>query len=204
MCPNGNIHSGKHTNRDILRMRAASRPDELGKTLSRPMPEKGFAFSLEIPDKDWLIGLQPDTAGDKVDTCCANFIERKDVDLLYPDHFAQRLVKVWGLLAQAGGSFTTLFKIEYISKWLWHMTRRTISTLHHSSPAMQVIGNTDPMICEYISAMVTVLLAVLYLLMLLNILIALGKIVKLIGKTLWLIWVPTRVVVFLLKWCIFS
>lgn len=185
-------------------MRAASRPEKLGKTLSRPMPDKGFAFSLEIPDKDWLIGLHPDTAGDKVDTSYVKFIERKDVDLLYPDHFAQRLVQIWGLLARAGGSFTTLIKIEYIFKWLLHMTRHTISTLHHSSPAMQVIGNSDPMIGEYISAVVTVLLAVLYLLLLLNILIALGKIVKLIGKTLWLIWVPTRVVVFLLKWCIFS
>lgn len=204
MCPNSNIYAGKNTERDVLRMRARSRPEKLGKTLSRPMPETGFAFNLEDPDKDWLVGLHPDTAGDKADTSCAKFIERKHVELSYPNHIAQRLVEFLELFKGAGGPFTTLVRIEYVSEWLLHMIRHTISTLHHSSPAMRAIGNSDPMISEYIGAMISVLLAVFYLLLLLNILIALCKIVMLMGKTLWLLWVPTRVVVLLLKWCIFS
>lgn len=204
VCHNGDIHVGKNTERDVLRMRARSRPEKLGKTLSRPMPETGFAFSLEVPDKDWLIGLHPDTARDKANSSYAKFVEREDVELSYANHIAQRSVKFLELFTRAGISFTTLVKIEYISKWLSHMIRHTISTLHHSSPALRVIGNSDPMIGEYISAMVSVLLAVFYLLLLLNILIALGKIVKLVAKTLWLLWVSTRVIVLLLKWCIIS
>lgn len=204
VCPNGNIYVGNHTERDVLRMRAGSRPEKLGKKLSRPMPETGFAFSLEIPDKEWLIGLHPDTAGDKADYSYPKVVERKDVELSYPNHIAQRLVEFLGLFTREGSSLATLVKIEYISKWLLHMIDHAISTLHHSSPAMQVIGNSDPMIGEYISAMISVLLAVFYLLLLLNILIALGKVVKVMGKTLWLIWVPTRVIVLLLKWCIFN
>ena len=185
-------------------MRVRSRPEKLDKTLSRPMPETGFAFSLENPDKDWLVDLHPDTAGDKADTSCAKFIERKDAEPSFPNHIAQKSVEFFGLFTRAGGSFPALGKIEYISEWILHMVRHTISTLHYSSPAMRVIGNSDPLISEYISAMLSVLVAVFYLLLLLNILIALCKIVKLVGKTLWLLWLPTRVVVLLLKWCIFG
>lgn len=185
-------------------MKAEPRPEKLGKTLSRSTLETGFAFSLEIPDKDWLMDLHPCIGCDKADTSCTKFIEQQDAELSYPEYIAQRWVEVSGFFTKIGGSFTTSIKIEYICKWLLHMIRHTTSTLHHSSPALRVIANSNPMIGEYISAMVSLMLAILYLLMLLNILIALGKIIKLMGKTLWLIWVPTRVVVLLLKWCIFG
>lgn len=187
-----------------MRMGAGSRPEKLRKTLCKPTRDTMFTFSLEVPEQDWLMDLHPCTEGDKVGSSCAKFIECNDVDLSYPDYFAQRLVEAWGMLTKAGGSFATLVKTEYISKWLLHMIRHTFLTLHHSSPAMQVMGTSNPLIGEYISAMVSVLLAVLYLLLLLEILIALGKIVQLIGKTLWLMWVPTRMVISLFKWCIFS
>lgn len=202
--PNGDIHVGKKASREILRTRTESRPEKLEKTPSRPMPDTGFAFSVEVPDQDWLMGLRSYTTGDQVKKSCSKFVEQKRGDLSYPDYFAQRLVEAWGNFSKAECSFTSLFKIEYISKWLLHMIRHTISTLHHSSPAMQIIGTSNPMVGEYIRAMISVLLAVLYLLVLLNILIALGKIVKLMMKTLWLIWFPIKVVVLLLKWCSFG
>lgn len=200
-CLNGNIHIGKNTGRDIVRMRAEPRPE---KPVSRPMPGTTLAFSLGIPGRDWLMGLCPCTEVNKIETSGANFTERKDEDLSCPDYFVQRLVEAWRMFTIAGRYFTTSARAKYASKWLVHMIRHTSLTLHHSSPAMQIIGTSNSVSGEYISAMVSVLLAVLYLLVLLNILIALGKTVKLIGKTLWFIWVPIRVAVLLLKWCIFS
>ena len=187
-----------------MRIRAESRPEKLEKALYKPMPNTMLAFRLEVPDQNWLMDLRPYIKDSGVETSYAKFIERKDGDLSYPDYFTQRLVEAWRMFTRAGCFLTTLIKIEYISRCLLHMIRHTMLTLHHSSPAMQVIGTSNPVIGEYVSAMISVLLAVSYLLVLVNLLIAVGKIVKLIGKTLWLLRFPIGVVVFLLKWCIFS
>lgn len=163
-----------------------------------------IAFGLEVPGRDWLIGPGPCRVGNEIDSSRARLIERQNEDLSCPSYLFQRLVEVGQIVTVAGRSFTTSAQVEYVSKWLVQMIRRSITTLHHSSTSMQIIGMSNPVAGEYIGAMISVLLAVCYLLALLNVLIALGKIIKLMGKTLWLIWVPLRVALFLLKWCILS
>lgn len=200
----GNDHIGHNTSRGFEGMREKSRPEMPEKTALKPKPDTMIAFGFEVADRDWLIGPCPCREANKVETSCAKLIERPSEDLSCPSYLFQKLVEVGEIVTVAGHSLTNSAQFGYISKWLIQMTRRSILTLHHSSTAMQIIGMSNPVTGEYIGAMISVLLAICYLLALLNVLIALGKIIKLMGKTLWFIWVPLKVALLLLKWCISS
>lgn len=83
---------------------------------------------------------------------------------------------------------------------LFEMTQHVLSTLNPASPAMKVIKKSDAKLEDYIVAGKDVLLAGLYLLILVNIGLALGKIVEVGKDVVGRVWAPVRVVVVVLRW----
>lgn len=189
---------GNDISRAVSGTRAKNLPLKTANTVPMSIPDT-MKLRLEDCSSGWLQSLCPDD--NAIEGPCAKPVQREGGDIPCPDFLLGKLVEAGRLIFVA---LCSSKKIQHILKWLARMLRHAVLTLHQSSPAMKTIGMSNPMISEYIGAMISVLLAILYLLLLLNIVIALGKVVKLMGQTLGLIWVPLRVALLVFKWCVLS
>ncbi|MCJ1364789.1 hypothetical protein MMC16_003906 [Acarospora aff. strigata] len=85
----------------------------------------------------------------------------------------------------------------YVS--LLAMTQHVLSTLNPASSAMKAINKADANIEDYIVAGKDVVLAGVYLLIVINVVMALGKILGVIKDILGFVWAPVRIIVQLLR-----
>jgi hypothetical protein len=197
-CLQDNIRSDNDTSQAFSGTRTNQIPSRPTKMVPSSILDM-MKLRIENSSRGWLQSLCPED--NAIGSPCTGLMQREGGDISCPDLLFERLVEAGRLISKALWSSK---KIQHVLKWLAHMLRHAILTLHQSSPAMRIIRMSNPVIGEYIGAMVSVLFAVLYLLVLLKIIVALGKVVKLMGQTLGLIWVPLRMILLALKWCFLS
>jgi len=89
-----------------------------------------------------------------------------------------------------------------IQHHLWRMVACVLSTLHHASPAIQVLQTSHASAQEYLTAVKDVGLAVVYLFVLLNLLMALRRVLLLVAKVVWFTSHPLRMVFVVVQWCV--
>ena len=89
-------------------------------------------------------------------------------------------------------------------RYLHEMACHILQTLHPVSPALVALKANDVSTREYLFAAKEVVLAVLYLLLLSILLLALRKMLFLMGMVLFWMWHPVRMMVVIFKWCVLA
>ena len=90
-------------------------------------------------------------------------------------------------------------KLEFV---LRQMVGHVIRTLHHASPAVIILRTAKTTAWNRFRAMRDLALAALYLLVLLNMFVALKKVLVLVGKVLYWVGHPVPTIVMIIGWCI--
>jgi hypothetical protein len=185
-------------------MEAQPVPQKQAKAVPMPMPDAMMDSRPENPNIYWFRGPCRCREEDGVRSPCARLLKRKDRGMSCADDLFQHLVRGGKLIGTAESYLQPTRNFEYVFRWLVGVSRHAILTLHHSSAAMRTIRMSNPMTGEYIGAIISVILAISYLLALLKILMALIKVFKVIWKALWLIWVLFRFFISVIERCISS
>ena len=106
-------------------------------------------------------------------------------------------VKLWMHIAEAWAE--PFRKLGFV---LRQMIGHVIRTLHHASPAFIILRTAKTTTRDHFRAMKDLFLATLYLLLLLNLFMALKKVLFFVGKVLYWIGHPVQTIVVIVGWCI--
>lgn len=106
-------------------------------------------------------------------------------------------VSLWMRISEAwAGPF---IKLEFV---LRQMVGHVIRTLHHASPAIIILRTAKTTAWDRFRAIRDLALAALYLLVLLNLFMALKKVLVFVGKVLYWVGHPVLTIVMIIGWCI--
>ena len=94
--------------------------------------------------------------------------------------------------------------LQYVQLRLYEMACHVMQTLHSSSPALTVLRSPNVSAREFLFAIREVFLAVVYLLLLLNIIMVLRKVIVLVSVCLFWIWHPVRMAIAVFRWCVLA
>lgn len=106
-------------------------------------------------------------------------------------------VKLWMRIAEAWAE--PFVKLKFV---LRQTVGHVIRTLHHAPPAVTILRTAKTTAWDRLRAMRDLALAALYLLVLLNMFMALKKALVFVGKVLYWVGHPVQTVVMIIGWCI--
>lgn len=95
----------------------------------------------------------------------------------------------------------TLDKLDVVGQSVYRMACHVTQTLHPGSPALTLLRSPNEKIPDYLHATKEVVLACVYLLLLLNLMMALRKILMFLGLVVYWAWHPLRTAIGVFKWC---
>jgi hypothetical protein len=95
-------------------------------------------------------------------------------------------------------------KLCYIGRQLEMMICHVLRTFRHDSRVLVVLSSPKASTQDCLCAVKDVILAGLYLVVLLNVLMALRKVVLLVVRVLYLFWHPLETIAVLLRWCVMT
>lgn len=95
-------------------------------------------------------------------------------------------------------------KFRYVERRLYSMACHIIWTLHPASPALVVLQSPNARAQDYLSAAKEVFLACVYILLLLNIMLAVRKLLVLAGLLMFWVWHPMRMILGIIRWCVLA
>lgn len=110
------------------------------------------------------------------------------------------VVGLWRLVALMEQNFYDSIRMRSIQRRLMDMVHHILLTLHTSSPALEVLRTPNAKMEEYLAALKDVIWAILYLLVLLNIVMVVGKVLRLAAIAINLIWLPLKLVLLVARW----
>ena len=93
-------------------------------------------------------------------------------------------------------------KLSWVQHWLYKMARHVLRTFHHNSPALTILRSPNAKPQDYLVAMKEVSLAVTYLLVLLNVYMALRKLFMMAMRVVYWVYHPVDLVAVAFGWCI--
>ena len=93
-------------------------------------------------------------------------------------------------------------KLSWVRHRLYNMARHVLRTFHHNSPALTVLRSPNAKPQDYLLAMKDVSLAVAYLLVLLNVYIALHKLFMMAIRVAYWVFHPVDLVAVAFGWCV--
>ncbi len=93
-------------------------------------------------------------------------------------------------------------KLKYIQQRLCQMTGHIIRTLHPTSPVLHILKTPNVRAQDYLGAAKEVLLATFYLLLLLNVMLALRRVMMSVGLVVFWMWHPLKMVFAIIRWCV--
>ena len=109
-------------------------------------------------------------------------------------------VKMWLYVAEAWVESSA--KLSFLPQLLHHMICHVMRTLHHASPALVTLRTPNAKSRDRFRAMKDLVFAAVYLLVLLNLFMALQRLVILVGKVLYWVWHPLQTILAIIGWCI--
>ena len=95
-------------------------------------------------------------------------------------------------------------KLSWVQHRLYGMARHVLRTFHHDSPALTVLRSSNAKPQDYLVAMKDISLAVTYLLVLLNVYMALRKLFTMAMRVIYWICHPVDLVAVALEWCVMA
>ena len=95
-------------------------------------------------------------------------------------------------------------KLSWVQHRLYKMARHVLRTFHHNSPALTVLRSPNAKPHDYLVAMKDVSLAVAYLLVLLNLYMALRKLFVMAMRVVYWICHPVDLVAVAFEWCVMT
>ena len=93
-------------------------------------------------------------------------------------------------------------KLSWVRHRLYKMARHVVRTFHHNSPALTVLRAPNAKPQDYLVAMKDVSLAVAYLLVLLNVYMALRKLFMMALRIVYWVYHPVDLLGMALQWCV--
>ena len=93
-------------------------------------------------------------------------------------------------------------KLSWVRHRLYNMARHVVRTFHHNSPALTVLRSPNAKPQDYLTAMKDVSLAVAYLLVLLNVYMALRKLFIMAIRIVYWVFHPVDLVAVAFGWCV--
>ena len=112
------------------------------------------------------------------------------------------IIKLW--LCTVEDSLQVSAKLCYIGRQLEMMICHVLRTFRHDSRVLVVLSSPKASTQDCLCAVKDVILAGLYLVVLLNVLMALRKVVLLVVRVLYLFWHPLETIAVLLRWCVMT
>lgn len=112
------------------------------------------------------------------------------------------VVGLWRLIALVEQKLYDSISIRSIQRRLVDMVHHVLRTLHTSSPALEVLRMPNANVEEYLAALKDLIRAIFYLLILLNIVMVIGKVLRLAAIAINLIWFPLKLVLLVARWFI--
>lgn len=112
------------------------------------------------------------------------------------------VVGLWRLIGLVEQKFYDSIRMRSIQRRLTEMIHHMLLTLHTSSPALEVLRMPNATMEEYLAALKDVIRAIFYLLVLLNIVMVLGKFLRLAALAIHLLWLPLKMVLLVVRWFI--
>ncbi len=95
-------------------------------------------------------------------------------------------------------------KLSWVQQRLYKMARHVLRTFHHDSPALTVLRSPNAKSQDYLVAIKDVSLAVAYLLMLLNVYMALRKLFIMATRVVYWVCHPVDLVAVAFEWCVMA
>ena len=95
-------------------------------------------------------------------------------------------------------------KLSWVQHRLYKMARHVLRTFHHNSPALTVLRSPNAKPQDYLVAMKDISLAVVYLLVLLNVYMALRKLFMMATRVVYWVCHPVDLVVVAFEWCVMT
>ena len=95
-------------------------------------------------------------------------------------------------------------KLSWVQHRLYKMARHVLRTFHHNSPTLTVLRSPNAKPQDYLVAMKEVSLAVAYLLVLLNVYMALRKLFMMAMRVVYWVYHPVDLVAVAFEWCIMT
>lgn len=112
------------------------------------------------------------------------------------------VVGLWRLIGLVEQKFYDSIRMRSIQRRLTAMIHHVLLTLHTSSPALEVLRMPNATMEEYLAALKDVIRAIFYILVLLNIVMVLGKFLRLAALAIHLLWLPLKMVLLVVRWFI--
>ena len=112
------------------------------------------------------------------------------------------IIKLW--LRAVEDSLQVSAKLCYVGRQLEMMACHVLRTFRHDSRVLVVLSSPKASTQDCLFAVKDVVLAGLYLIVLLNVLMALRKVVLLVVRVLYLFWHPLETIAMLLRWCVMT
>lgn len=112
------------------------------------------------------------------------------------------VVGLWRLIGLVEQKFYDSIRMRSIQRRLTEMIHHVLLTLHTSSPALEVLRMPNATMEEYLAALKDVIRAIFYILVLLNIVMVLGKFLRLAALAIHLLWLPLKMVLLVVRWFI--
>lgn len=95
-------------------------------------------------------------------------------------------------------------KLSWVQHRLYKMARHVLRTFHHNSPALTVLRSPNAKPQDYLVAMKDISLAVAYLLVLLNVYMALRKLFMMAMSVMYWVCHPVDLVAVAFEWCVMT
>ncbi|KAK0511262.1 hypothetical protein JMJ35_005835 [Cladonia borealis] len=95
-------------------------------------------------------------------------------------------------------------KLSWVQHRLYKMARHVLRTFHHNSPALTVLRSPNAKPQDYLVAMKDISLAVAYLLVLLNVYMALRKLFMMAMRVVYWVCHPVDLVAVAFEWCVMT
>lgn len=109
-------------------------------------------------------------------------------------------MKIWLHAAEAW--IEPLAKLSLFQRILHQMICHIMRTCHHASPALTTLRKENATIRDYFGAMKDLALAAVYLLVLLNLFMALKRVLAFVGQVLFWVWHPVQTILVIIGWCV--
>ncbi|MCJ1464807.1 hypothetical protein MMC07_003421 [Pseudocyphellaria aurata] len=114
-------------------------------------------------------------------------------------HEASNFGGLWGLVESVEQKFYGAIRMRSIHRRILEMIHHVLLTLNPSSPALTVLRLPNAKMEEYLAALTDVIRAIIYLLVLLNIAVALGKFLRLPAVAITLFRLPLKLVLWTVR-----
>ena len=159
-------------------------------------------FAVRSDGSAWFAGqwAEVDEHGDHL----GNFIAKRDGALVRRRSTLKKAADVKQWLYAAEDYLHMSAKLSYVHWQLVMMLRHVFRTFHHSSPVLMVLRSPKARTQDYLIAAKDAALALFYLIVLLNVFMALRKVVMLVAMVLYWVWHPVDTVAVILRWCVMT